>query len=84
MNVPILKYVDVLIGLSLVMLLVSTVVLAVTLFAVLAFERQTNQVPSANPALPAMEIPADNPQTQAKVALGSSSRPFWYWASASR
>lgn len=30
MNVPILKYVDVLIGLSLVMLLVSTVVLAVT------------------------------------------------------
>lgn len=48
----------------------TTVVLAVTLFAVLAFERQTNQVPSANPALPTMEIPADNPQTQAKVALG--------------
>ena len=33
MNVPILKYVDVLIGLSLVMLLVSTVVLAVTQMA---------------------------------------------------
>jgi cytochrome c peroxidase len=49
---------------------VTAIVLAVTLFAVVASERQTNQVVPANPALPTMEIPVDNPQTQAKVALG--------------
>ena len=49
---------------------VTTIVLGMMLFSVLAFERQTNQASPANPALPAMEIPVDNPQTPAKVALG--------------
>lgn len=48
----------------------SAIVLAVTLLSLLPSARQTDQVPPVNPALPAMEIPADNPQSRVKAALG--------------
>jgi cytochrome c peroxidase len=46
-------------------------VLGVTLVLTLPLASQRADVLRANPALPAVPIPADNPQTDAKVALGA-------------
>ena len=51
-------------------LLDSTIVLAVALVSTM-FVSQSGQKQRANPALPPVAIPHDNPQTKEKVALGS-------------
>lgn len=49
---------------------VSTVVFAMMLFLIVSVGSQAEQT-RANPALPSLAIPADNPQSDAKVALGA-------------